>query len=98
MSVSYPGQSLKCVNVTTLGPRTLYICQYKSKGVQLRMLSNRGGSKKLSYQWGGGGGPSLTDVLVVFNFLQSVPIDYSKGTKISNEGGWGSPSFLGAVG
>ena len=25
MSVSYPGQSLKCVNVTTLGPRTLHL-------------------------------------------------------------------------
>ena len=31
-------------------------------------------------------------------FLQSVPIDHSKGTKISKEEGWGSPSFLGAVG
>ena len=37
---------------------------------------------KLSYQGGGGGGegPSLTDVLVVFYLLlQSVPIDNSKG-------------------
>ena len=25
MSISYPGQSLKCVKVTTLGPRTLVL-------------------------------------------------------------------------
>ena len=41
-----------------------------------------------------GGGPTLTDVLVVFYcFLQSVPIDHSKGNKNSREGGLGSPIF-----
>ena len=42
-----------------------------------------------------GGGPTLTDVLVVFYcFLQSVPIDHSKGTKNSKEGGLDSPIFF----
>ena len=41
------------------------------------------------------GGQSLTDVLVdFFLLLQSVPIDNSKGTKISKEEGLGSPSAL----
>ena len=31
VSVSYPGQSPKCVKVTTLGPRTLLKCEKSSK-------------------------------------------------------------------
>ena len=62
------------------------------------MFSGRGGSRNYRIT-GGGGDPTLTDVLVVFYyFLQSVPIDHSKGTKNSKEGGWRRPSFLGAVG
>ena len=30
VSVSYPGQSLKCVKVTTLGPRMLYVLLFVS--------------------------------------------------------------------
>ena len=62
------------------------------------MLSGRCGSRNYRISEAGGG-QSLTDVLVVFYLLlQSVPIDNSKGTKISKEGGLGSPSFSGAVG
>ena len=62
------------------------------------MFSGRGGSKHYCIS-GEGGGPTLTNVLVVFYyFLQSVPIDHSEGTKKSKEGGWGSQRFLGAVG
>ena len=62
------------------------------------MFSGRGGSRNYRIS-GGGGGTTLTNVLVVFYlFLQSVPIDNSKGTKHSKEGGCASPSFLGAVG
>ena len=62
------------------------------------MFSGRCGSSnyRISEE---GGGQSLTDVLVdFFLLLQSVPIDNSKGTKISKEEGLGSPSVLGAVG
>ena len=38
VSVSYPGQSLKCVKVTTLGPRTLH-----------KILSSA--SKTLVFRW-----------------------------------------------
>ena len=53
------------------------------------MFLGRGGSRNYRIS-GRGVGPSLTDVLVIFctYFLQSVPIDHSKGTKISKrEGG-----------
>ena len=46
------------------------------------MFSGRSGSRNYPISVGGGG-PILTDVLVVFYyFLQSVPTDHFKGTKI----------------
>ena len=62
------------------------------------MFTGRGGSRNYRIS-GRGGGPSLTDVLVIFYLLlQSVLIDHSKGTKISKREGGGESKFLGAVG
>ena len=57
------------------------------------MFSGRGGSRNYRIS-GRGGGPSLTDVLVIFYLLlQSVPINHSKGTKISKREGRGVEVF-----
>ena len=53
----------------------------------------QGRIKKLSYQWERGR-TSLTDVIVIFYLLfQSVPINHSKGTKISKREGGGVEVF-----
>ena len=57
------------------------------------MFSGRGGSRNYRIS-GRGGGPSLTDVLVIFYLLlQSVPINHSKRTKISKREGRGVEVF-----
>ena len=57
------------------------------------MFSGRGGSRNYRIS-GRGGGPSLTDVLVIFYLLlQSVPINHSMGTKIPKREGRGVEVF-----
>ena len=61
------------------------------------MFSGSGRSRNYRIGWGGGKGPSLTDILVVLYLLfTECSIDHSKGTKFSRKEG--DPSCLGAVG